>query len=189
MRVAIIGRAVIGQTLAAALARGGHDVVFGVRADAEEANELPIAEALQGADAVILAIPGGAVEDFARANADALADHLVIDAANNVGAPTLSSADAIRAAAPSVRYARAFNTLGWENFENPHFGAETADLFFAAPEADREVVEELIGSVGLRPVYLGGDDAVATVDSLVGLWFRLMQQRGNRNIAFRMLER
>jgi len=53
---------------------------------------------------------------------------------------------------PAVRYARAFNTLGGENMADPMFDDGPADMFFSAPEADRETVIE---GVGLRPAYVG----------------------------------
>lgn len=189
MRVAIIGRGIIGQTLAGKLRSSGVQVVVGVRSTPTADHELPVPEAVAGADAVVVAIPGAEVGPFAEANAEALTGHLIIDATNNVGGQTLNSARAIAGHVPTARYVRAFNTLGWENFENPTFGDETADLFYAGPEADRDTVESLIAAVGLRPVYLGDSQAVPLVDSLVGLWFTLMRIRGNRNIAFRMLER
>ena len=65
------------------------------------------------------------------------------------------------------RYARAFNTLGWENFEDPHFGDLVADLFYSAPEGDRETMDTLICAVGLRPQYLG-DGQQDVVDGLLG---------------------
>jgi hypothetical protein len=51
--------------------------------------------------------------------------------------------------------ARAFNTLGWENFEDLHFADVVADLFYSATEGDRETMDTLIAAVGLRPQYLG----------------------------------
>jgi predicted dinucleotide-binding enzyme len=91
----------------------------------------------------------------------------------------------IAAAAPSARHVRAFNTLGWENFAGPPPGAS---LFFAADPEARTVAEELIGSVGLEPVFVGDATATPTVDSLFPLWFALVKQNdGNRKLALRLL--
>jgi 8-hydroxy-5-deazaflavin:NADPH oxidoreductase len=86
---------------------------------------------------------------------------------------------------PGASYARAFNTLGWENFADPLPGT---DLFFASDPDARATVEELISTIGLGPVYVGGADAVRAVDSLLGLWFALTQQTGTRKIAFRLVK-
>jgi hypothetical protein len=50
------------------------------------------------------------------------------------------------------------------------------------------VAEELIGSVGLEPVFVGDATATPTVDSLFPLWFALVKQNGgNRKLALRIL--
>ena len=87
-----------------------------------------------------------------------------------------------------VRYARAFNTLGGENMAEPVFPDGRADMFFSAPAGDRSVVEEVIGGVGLRPVYVGEDEE-ELVDALFRLWIALAMKQGRgRRLAFRLLE-
>src|SRR5699024_9271852 len=114
-----------------------------------------------------------------------LAGVVVVDAANNIGADAVNSRAAVASSAPGAHYVRAFNTLGWENFAEP---LPDADLFFAADAEAREVAEQLITGVGLRPVYVGDGGASDTVDALLRLWFTLAQQRNNRRIAFRLVE-
>lgn len=190
MRIAVIGTGNIGTTLGRAFANAGHDVAIGSRhpgdAEQEGVRVVGIPDALDRADAVLLAIPAKSVSDFLAAHADDLAGKLVIDATNNVGAARANAAAAIVQAAPSARYVRAFNTLGWENFAEPTFDGVAADLFFSAQEMDREDVERLIADVGLRPAYLGPDKQ-DVVDNLLPLWFTLAQLRGRRHLAFRVL--
>jgi 8-hydroxy-5-deazaflavin:NADPH oxidoreductase len=195
MNVSVIGTGNIGGTLGLAFARAGHAVTFGVR-DPEEPR-LPdgapesvrvrdIGSALGQSDVVVLAVPGPAVPDLVREHSGALAGTLVVDATNTIsGSGPAHSHDAIAGAAPHVRYARAFNTLGWENLRDPRFGDERADMFFSAAEGDRAAVAELIEAVGLRPVWLG-DDAQDLLDGLLRLWFVLARTHGRR-LAFRML--
>lgn len=188
MRIAVIGTGKVGGTLGAALARAGHDVAFGSRhpADADDAAVVGIADALDGADVVLLALPGSAVEDFLAEYGVQLDGTIVIDAANRMGGAVTHSAAAVAEVAPRARYVRAFNTLGWENFARPTFDGIAADLFFSAPEADRAAVEGLIADVGLRPAYLG-EGKQDLVDSVLPLWFALVQARGQRHLAFRIL--
>jgi predicted dinucleotide-binding enzyme len=113
---------------------------------------------------------------------------LVVDATNDIGAPVANAAAQISAAAPGARYARAFNSLGFESFADPVFDGERADLFFASDEADRGRLEELISAVGLRPAYLGAD-AQDTVDLALPLWLALVRQRGHRGVALRVVEK
>jgi predicted dinucleotide-binding enzyme len=150
-----------------------------------------VPEAVGGSDVVLLAVPGAAVADVVSPVASALGGAVVIDATNNIGGGgALNASAAIAAAAPGAAYYRAFNTLGWENFAAPTFaGGERADLFFAGPDGPpREVVERLIGDVGLRPVWLGGADHVETVDGAARVWFALvMGRRMPRHTALRVL--
>jgi hypothetical protein len=190
MRIAIIGTGHIGGTLGGRFQAAGHDVIYGSRnpdgPGPGGAPQAPVSEAISGAEVVVLAVPGPAVTDVVQANGAALDGKVVIDAVNRMGAPKFNSHEAIAQAAPRARYARAFNTLGWENFANP---PEGADLFFAADDAARPATEELIRAVGLNPAYVGDAGARGTVDGVVPLWFALMQQRGgNRRLAFRILQ-
>jgi 8-hydroxy-5-deazaflavin:NADPH oxidoreductase len=189
MRIAVIGTGNIGGTLGKRWIAAGHDVVYGSRDPSGTgpggAPVSSVAQAVHGADAVLLAVPGPAVAGLAGSLGAALDGKVVIDAANNIGAPEVNSRAAITAAAPGARYVRAFNTLGWENFAEPPAGA---DLFFAAEPDARPVAEELISAIGLGPAWVGGAGATGTVDGLLPLWFALVQQRGgNRKLALRIV--
>ena len=188
MRIAVIGTGNIGGTLGSRWRAAGHDVVFGSRSGSGAgpggAPVRSVADALADAEVVLLAVPAGAVGEVITANAAALGGTVVIDAVNRMGQPEVNSQAAIAAAAPTARYVRAFNTLGWENFADPLPGTE---LFFAADPAAREVAEELIRAIGLGPQFVGGPDGAKTVDGLLPLWFTLAQQSGNRKLAFRVV--
>jgi predicted dinucleotide-binding enzyme len=185
MRIAVIGTGKIGGTLGRKWSAAGHDVVYGSRGGAGEgpggAPLMAVGEALTGADAVLLAVPGRAVAEVVRTHGAALDGKVVIDAANRVGEPVVNSRAAIAAAAPQAQYVRAFNTLGWENFADPPKGAV---LFFAADPDARPAAEELISAVGLAPAFVGDAGASVTVDALLPVWFALVQQHnGNRRLA------
>jgi 8-hydroxy-5-deazaflavin:NADPH oxidoreductase len=187
MRIAVIGTGNIGGTLGGKWRAAGHDVVYGSRSAGSSgpggAPVATIADALAGAGVVLLAIPGPAVAELARTHAADLAGKVVIDAANRMGEAAVNSHADITAAAPAAHYARAFSTLGWENFADPLPGTQ---LFFAADAGARAATEELISAVGLEPVFVGDAGAARTVDGLLPLWFALVQQSGgNRRIAFR----
>jgi predicted dinucleotide-binding enzyme len=191
MEVAVIGAGFIGGILGRALADAGHEVTFGSRNSENrevlgdtDATIAPVGDALARADVVVLALPGAAVPELTRLHGDALVGKLVIDATNQMGQPVANS----RASLPSsVRYARAFNTLGGENMADPLFADGPADLFFSAPEADRETTETLIDGVGLRPVYVGENQEVI-IDALFQLWIALaITQHHGRRLALRLL--
>jgi predicted dinucleotide-binding enzyme len=189
--IAIIGTGFIGTTLGRALTDSGHQISFGSRHPDDDqvaipgAHIAPIGDAISRSDVIILAIPGAAVADLSSRYEEDLAGKLVIDATNRMGEPVANS----RAMLPStVRYARAFNTLGGENFADPVFSEGRADMFFSAPERDRVLVEGVIDGVGLRPVYVG-EDQEAIIDALFQLWIALALTQGRgRRIALRLLE-
>jgi hypothetical protein len=189
MRIAVIGKGNIGGTLGSRWRAAGHDVVYGARGGAGEgpggAPVRAIGEALEDAAVVLLAVPGQVVPDVVQEQGAALAGKVVIDAVNRIGAPEFDSRALIAAAAPSARYVRAFNSLGWENFADPVPGAA---MFFAADPEARAVAEELISAVGLEPAFVGDATATATVDALLPLWFALVKLNGgNRRLALRIV--
>jgi predicted dinucleotide-binding enzyme len=189
MRIAVIGTGHIGGTLGSKWRAAGHDVVYGARRGAGEgpggAAVAAIGNAVRDAEVVVLAIPGSAVAGTVREYATALAGKTVVDATNNMGGGVPDSRAAITAVVPDVRYVRAFNTLGWENFADPLPGTA---LFFAAEPSARQATEELIQAVGLEPAYAGGPDATGTVDALLPLWFELVKLNGgNRKVALRIV--
>ena len=181
MRIAVIGSGNIGGTLGGAWTRAGHEVSYGSR-NPSPPDTVSIADAIAGADVVLLAIPGAAVEEFASANGAALADKLVIDATNRVGEATMNGAADLTP--HSDRYVRAFNSVGWEVMAEPG----EATLFWCGPEDDKQAVEQLITDVGLRPVRVGGPDVVEVVDGVGRLWLTLVFREGYpRQTAFRLL--
>jgi predicted dinucleotide-binding enzyme len=118
----------------------------------------------------------------ADGHGDALAGKLVID---RTGEPVANSRGALPA---TVRSARAFNTLGGENFADPVFTGGPADLCFSAHVGDRAPVAEVIEGIGLRPVVVG-EDQEQPIDGLFQLWLALAIEQGRgRRLALRLLE-
>lgn len=185
MEIAVIGAGNIGRTLGGKWAAAGHEVIYGVRSPGAPGTA-SVADAIAGAEVVVLAVPGAAAKDVVASLGGALAGRVVIDATNDIqGAGKLHALDELAGGHP----VRAFNTLGWESFADPVFDGVTADLFYAAEEGTgKEVAARLIADIGLRPIWLGGIDAFDLVDSLTRLWFTLAFQRKlGRRLAFKML--
>ncbi|MFM8321869.1 MAG: NADPH-dependent F420 reductase [Chloroflexota bacterium] len=194
MKIAVIGAGNIGGTLGRAWA-ARHRVNFGVRSPQDSkydplravAEVMAAEQALEGAQAVLLALPGPAVAEFAAGCGAALEGRVVIDAANNVRSAEMNSLGALRAAAPGAHLARAFNSTGWENFAQPVLGGQPVDLFYCAQPAAKPVLEQLIGELGLRPIYTGDLDTAPLLDNLTRLWFALAHVQGRgRRIAFKL---
>lgn len=187
MRIAVIGAGNIGGTLGGKWESTGHEVLYGLRDPSKKGGARSIADALKGADAVLLAIPGDAVVDFAREHAMDLDGKVVIDATNNFRARSMHSWSELSRLMPKALLYRAFNSYGWDVFANPSLGGEQPDLFYAGPDgAGQKTVETLISDAGLRPIRVGGTDAADVVDGVLRLWFTLSQSRGRR-IGFKLI--
>ena len=202
MNIAILGVGNIGGTLGKKWAGAGHHVVFGTRdANSRKAQSLrqalpnakidTVANALNGAEVVVVAIPHATVAETAKQNAAALAGKIVIDTTNNFGALVVNNLAAIQSAAPTAQIFRAFNSLGWELFANPQIGGQVIDHFYCGPDNDRRpVVDKLIAEIGVHPVWVGTNDVINIVDAIGSLWVTLIFQRGySRGIALKLLQR
>ncbi len=138
MKIAMIGAGNIGGTLGRKWALAGHEVRFGVRNPADLQNltlaggreSMPVAEALAGTDVVLLSMPGGAVADFAEQHGASLAGKIVIDSTNSIRNTYMNSLAVLKEKAPEAKLIRAFNALGWENFEVPLINGVQIDLFY-----------------------------------------------------------
>jgi 8-hydroxy-5-deazaflavin:NADPH oxidoreductase len=203
LRIAVLGAGNIGGTLGRKWAAAGHKVAFGVndpastRAQAlraELGNKVTIgsvADALTAGNVVVMAFPGTAMDETITTYAAQLDGKIIIDAANRMGGGPMNSFATFQARTPHARVFRAFNSLGWENYADPVFNGIQADLFYCGPDGDaREMVEQLITDVGLRPMRLGDIDQVGLVDSVSQLWFALALRQGKgRHLAFKALSR
>lgn len=202
MKIAVLGSGKVGGTLGAKWARAGHEIKFGVR-DPEEKRRhtdpdwasfnilfLTVADAIRDSDVVLFAVPTAEVAGIIASHGSYLDGKILIDSTNDFRSDQMSKVNELVAAAPSAKVFRAFNSLGWENFENPMFDGVQADLFYCGPkEGDASVtVKALIEEIGLRPIQIGDLDKIAIVDSIVRLWFSLAVDLGlGRHLAFKTL--
>lgn len=188
MKIGVIGAGRIGKSVGAAWINAGHDVIFGVR-NPDSASELPaqvgtIADAISHADAIFFAIPG-------RVMLETVADlpldgKLIIDATNGGDTPEKTMIQALADLFPNASVYKAFNTLGFENFQNPNFGDKRADLLFVGSEDKQDTMAQLIDDAGLNPLYVGGLDKMNILDAGMRFWFALSGQFG-RHVAFNVL--
>ena len=197
MRIAIIGAGNIGGTLGRKWALAGHEVRFGVRNPVDSKFDslravgkvAPVVEALDGTDVVLLSMPGGAVADFAEQHGASLAGKIVIDSTNSIRNTYMNSLTVLKEKAPEAKLIRAFNALGWENFEVPLINGVQIDLFYCGHIDSRTVTDQLIADIGLRPIYIGDLDLAAVLDGMTRMWFALALAQGRgRRIAFKLLE-
>lgn len=217
LSITILGAGPIGSPLGRKWAKAGYSLAFSVQNPSSEraqsrrqdlGDQVFIgspAEALTHGDIVVLAIPGDVIDEAITIYAHLLDHKIIIEAANKLSNiqktiatkkwqdhEPLRSVSTLQAHAPHAKTYRAFNSYGWEPFENPIYQGIQADLFYCGPEGpEQAVVEQLINEIGLCSVHLGGLDQVDVVDNILRLWatLALLQGKGRNNVAFKVLTR
>jgi 8-hydroxy-5-deazaflavin:NADPH oxidoreductase len=201
----VVGGGSIGGALAKAWLAAGHRVRLAARDGAsDEARALrdlgadvsPLRGSAEGADAVVFAIPAGAVAD-AAAEMGALGGKVVVDCSNAIGkgftlqyGHTTSSAEELAKRLPGARVVRAFNQQGAETLVNPAFGDLRAASFVAADDADaRVLVKGLATDVGLDAVEAGPLASSRYLEPMTMLWIALSRAKGTREIGLTLLRR
>lgn len=181
MTSAIIGTGGIGSAIARQLASGGE--ALQLSSDYKEsARKLAAAiggtsvvavdnrSALQGADAVVLALRFSVLKDVIDEIADALSDKSVVVPSNPVSLdaqgkvvrllPEGQSSGEVVAGwlPPGTRFAIAFGTMSADLFESSsHRSPEPAVLFYVTEdERGNDEVERLIRTAGFEPMRIGG---------------------------------
>ncbi len=195
MRIAIIGAGHVGGNLALALAAVGHEVVFGVRdpespkthaalAEVPEATAASPAEAVAGADIVMFALrPAGLAA--AAGELGSLAGRIVIDAMNRFdGDPSRSTTQDLLALLPGAKVAKAFNTIGAENYPTARDRAVKVAMFVAGddPEA-KQAAMALATQLGFRAEDAGPLANAKVLEDMVRVWVALTQAHG-RTVGF-----
>jgi predicted dinucleotide-binding enzyme len=176
VRVGVIGSGHIGGTIGGLWVKSGHPVLFSSR-HPEELKDLvaglgPLAQAgavgqaIAFGDALLVAVPYGALPQIGRDYADALKGKIALDACNAVPARDGSIADEVERNGIGItsakylsgtRLVRAFNTLSYMIFAHE---ANRPDPKLAVPIAGDDlealrVAELLVRDAGFEPVVAG----------------------------------
>lgn len=193
MDIAIIGSGNVGKALASSFRNAGHEVTLAAKHPehaAEAARQFgaraarDAAEAVSGADLVVLAVPAAALEDVAREIGSKLAGKVVVDVSNRPtpdpsGAPT-SVAEELQGKLPGAKVVKAFNTAFASRQAEPVVAGIPADGFVAADDDDaKRTVLEAVGSIGFRPVDAGSLAAARTLEGMAWLNISRNMQGGS----------
>jgi 8-hydroxy-5-deazaflavin:NADPH oxidoreductase len=148
MKVAVVGRGNIGGGLANRWERAGHTVTR-IGKDGGDVSD---------ADAVLIAVPGGAIED-ALNKVSGLEGKTAIDATNLFGAPRPSGFESnaefvkSRTNGPTAKSFNVNFAALYDQIDN--LKTQPSNIWSGDEEA-RSVVEQLNRDAGFDPVYLGG---------------------------------
>jgi len=183
MKIAIMGRGNVGETLGTAWTEAGHDVRFGRRAP-ENDDELAHAAAAEWGDVLVLATPAQAAVDLVAGLPD-LGDRIVIDCTNPLQ-PDLSGLDhpegvsggqRLVDAASGGHFFKAFSTVGTGVMASPVLEGRKVMMLYCggdeAPDGANQKAAGLIGDVGFEPVYVGLMERAEQLEHLALLWIRM----------------
>jgi hypothetical protein len=188
--IAIIGTGDVAHALGVEFAAQGHTIVYGSRKPdrgsvqdlVEEtghgATATTQAEAVVGADIVVLAVPGMLVEEITLSLGD-LSGKIIIDPTNPLERSLLtlkhgvdtSNAEIIQAAAPDADVVKAFNTLNWKTMMEPDESGGPVSIPLAGDSGSaKRKVAKLAEGMGLDPIDLGGIENAHWIEGMLVLW-------------------
>jgi 8-hydroxy-5-deazaflavin:NADPH oxidoreductase len=170
MKIAVVGRGNIGGGLGDLWEKAGHDVTRIGKEGGDVAD----------ADAVLLAVPGGAIAD-ALDNVQGLGGKTAIDATNLVGAEPPSGFDSNAEFVKSKTNgptAKSFNLNFATQFGKLGEAKSRPSNVWSGDEEARGVVEQLNRDAGYEPVHMGGLDKAAVQERGIDLFFAISQANG-----------
>lgn len=198
MEIAIIGRGNVGRSLAAGWGRAGHTITFGV-ADASAqgaagpAGEAPAkvrrnAEAVAGADAIVLAVPWDAVPS-ALAGCGDLAGRILLDVTNplKVGDAGLelatgfsdSGGETVARLAPGARVVKTLNQVGFAVMSATTDYPAPPAMFLAGDHEDAKgVAGRLVADLGFEVFDAGPLRQARLLEPYGMLWISQVTTRG-----------
>ncbi len=175
MKIGIVGSGKLGGAVGSRWVKAGHEVLFSSRHPEElkalvetlgpRARAGAVGEAIAFGDVVLIAVPYGALPQIGREHAAALAGKIVLDACNPIAARDgeivqEAMANGIGPTSlkylPGARLVRAFNPVGYRNFEgDAPRGGEKIGMPVAGDDAEAvKVASQLARDAGVEPVVL-----------------------------------
>jgi predicted dinucleotide-binding enzyme len=170
MKVAVVGRGNVGGGLADLWEAAGHEVTR-IGKDGGDVSD---------ADAVLLALPGGAIAD-AFGSVQGIDGKTVIDATNLIGAEPPSG---FRSNAEFVKSktngptAKSFNLNFARLYDELDNAKSRPSNIWSGDEEARDVVEQLNRDAGYDAVYAGGLDRTSVQEQGIALIFAISQASG-----------
>jgi predicted dinucleotide-binding enzyme len=189
--IAIIGTGNVASALGPGFAMQGYDIVYGSRdPDRDSVRALVArtggnasatgqARATERADIVVLAVPGGVVEEVV-ANLGDLSGKIVLDPTNPVGPGEdgylahlveTSNAELIQSLAPDAFVVKAFNTLNYRTMIDPESSGGPVSIPIVGNNANaKAIVAELVSGMGLEPIDLGPVRYAHVLEGMLVIW-------------------
>jgi len=194
MNIGIIGSGDVAKALAKGFLQHGHQVMLGTRAPAKLAdwgNENPKAQigsfaaAAKFGELVVLAVRGAVAPDALQlADVSNLAGKTIIDATNPIdNAPPSNGVlkfftslddslmERLQRELPSVRFVKAFNSVGSACMANPQFKGGKPTMFICGnDDAAKQTVRAILDQFGWETADMGKAEAARAIEPLCMLW-------------------
>ena len=192
-KIGVIGSAVVGQTLAQGFRKHG----YGVRIASRTPDKLSdfssksgiaagtFADVAAWSEIVVLAVKGTIAEDAIRTAGEAnLRGKVVIDTTNPIAeappvdgviqyftGPNQSLLEQLQQRFPSVRFVKAFNSVGAARMVNPAFAGGKPTMFYCGNDAEaKATVATIVDRFGWEGLDLGTATAARAIEPLAQLW-------------------
>jgi hypothetical protein len=189
--IAVIGTGDVAGALGPEFAAQGHTIVYGSREPSREevralvertgntASATTPAESVAGADIVVMAVPGTAVEAVTNGLGD-LSGKIIIDPTNAIDRSgdgylelvyDTSTAEIIQGAAPRAHVVKAFNTLNWRTMVDPDSAGGPVSIPLVGDNAEAKArVAELVEGMGLEAIDIGPLRYARHVEGMLLVW-------------------
>jgi len=192
-KIGVIGSAVVGQTLAQGFKKHGYDVRIASRTPdklSDFSSKSGIAagtfeDVASWAEIVVLAVKGTVAEAAIRTAGDAnLRGKIVIDTTNPIAeappvdgviqyftGPNDSLLEQLQKAFPSIRFVKAFSSVGAVRMVNPAFESGKPTMFYCGNDAGaKAAVATIVDQFGWEGLDLGTATAARAIEPLAQLW-------------------
>jgi predicted dinucleotide-binding enzyme len=203
MQIAIIGAGSVGSALAGAWTKKQHRVVFGTRHPSDEkvralaarlgAGVASVADAVRGAEIVVLATPWNATREAVQ-SCGPLAGKTVVDCTNPLAPDlsgltvghTTSAGEQVAEWARGASVFKAFNQTGANNMGGEMRFEARPVMFVAGDDPGRKpAVLALADDAGFEAIDAGPITAARLLEPLAMLWIHLAYRQGlGREFAF-----
>ena len=211
MKVGILGSGDVAKTLGNGFLQHGHDVMLGTREPAKLAEWTKqnskgrvgsFAEAGKFGELVVLAVKGSVAENALRAAGVAnLAGKPVIDVTNPIADQppvngvlkfftTLDESlmERLQREFGSVRFVKAFNSVGNARMVNPQYRGGKPTMFICGnDEAAKKTVSGILDQFGWETADMGNAEAARAIEPLCMLWCIPGFLRNEWTHAFKLL--
>ncbi len=193
MNVGILGSGEVAKTLGAGFLKHGHSVMLGTRDVAKLADWQAkhagaalgsFAQAATFGEALVLAVKGAAALDVLRLAGSGIAGKVVMDTTNPIApAPPVNGVlqyfttineslmERLQKAHPTVRFVKAFSSVGNARMVNPTYAAGRPTMFICGDDAaGKQIVTGVLDQFGWETLDLGGALAARAIEPLCILW-------------------